>query len=494
MRQGGGDGQFAGGGEWRGDPDEREDGGRYPSAVMSEAYPGVPRGEESTPRESGVAIVARRERGRLEVLVGLRSRRSRFLARHWAFLGGALEPEDRPERPGAHLRCAMRELTEETGLALPEAGWHAAGLLVTPPCFRVRYRSEFFLTIAPEGTPAPKPPRPEEIEELAFVEPGELLGRWERGELLLPPILPPQLRALAERPELDGEALASRLVRVNAEQEEAPKGEFAHGVHMLPLRSPTLPPATHTNVWMPGGSRFVVIDPGAEDGEHARLAAAVSRRVEGGATLSGVLLTHHHRDHVEGADAFAAALGVPLLAHPESLARLPQGDAERRAIEEGETLELGGRTLVARHTPGHAPGHLAFELTGSGVLFAGDLVSGVSTIVIDARDGGDMDAYLASLRRVVEGGHRRLFPAHGPPLPGRAALRLLEHREERTRRVEAALEPDPTALSDVARRAYADTPRAPLPLAEVQALAHLVALERQGRARQHGSSWSRGAR
>src|ERR1700759_1120987 len=83
----------------------------------------------------------------------------------------------------------------------------------------------------------------------------------------------------------------------------------APSIRVLALRTPTLPPATHTNAYVvgPTGGPVVVVDPGSPYPEVQRqLAAALA-----GETVARVLLTHHHGDHIGG----AAALGVPVGAH-----------------------------------------------------------------------------------------------------------------------------------------------------------------------------------
>jgi glyoxylase-like metal-dependent hydrolase (beta-lactamase superfamily II) len=147
--------------------------------------------------------------------------------------------------------------------------------------------------------------------------------------------------------------------------------------------------------------------------------------------------------------------------------------------------------LVALHTPGHAPGHLAFFEEMRGSLFAGDLVSGVSTILIDAAPGS-LDLYLASLARLRELPARTLFPGHGPPLidPKSAIDALLAHRMQREERIVDAIRSGATALDEIAERAYADTPAADPGLARRQAIAHLDRLEAQGRVRRAGERWT----
>jgi glyoxylase-like metal-dependent hydrolase (beta-lactamase superfamily II)/8-oxo-dGTP pyrophosphatase MutT (NUDIX family) len=441
-----------------------------------------------------VGILARRRSsGGFEVLVGRRSSRSRFMPAHWAFLGGGLEPVDEPDSEGAHRRCVAREMAEETGIEVPIDRWHPAGLLVTPPMFPIRYRTEFFLAEVDPSTAAPDPPpRPEEIEVLRFVDAGTMLAEWEAGQVEVPPILPPQLRVIRDAADLSVEDLARRLAETNDWQEQTHRIEFVPDVWALPLRTETLPPATHTNAWLPGGDRFLVVDPGsAERAEIERLLRVIERRSEDGARPEAVLLTHHHRDHVGGVAAVAGGLGLPVLAHPATLERLPPTDGvPLRPVEDGQVFGLGGLTARARHTPGHAPGHLVLEVLERNVVIAGDLVSGTSTIVVP--DGsGDMGAYLEALDRLARGPWRWILPGHGPPLPRRKVRAALEHRLERHRRVLEALENTPLPAQVLAQRAYADAPTAPRQLVEMQTRAHLRLLERERKAARADGGWKR---
>jgi glyoxylase-like metal-dependent hydrolase (beta-lactamase superfamily II) len=244
-----------------------------------------------------------------------------------------------------------------------------------------------------------------------------------------------------------------------------------------------MPPASHTNVWMPGGRRFVVIDPGSdEEDEIVRLLEVVERRRALGHHAIAVVLTHHHRDHVSGAALVARALGLPVRAHAATLDALEAnlGGLDRTPILDGETIDLDGATLAALHTPGHATGHLAFHDAERNLLVAGDLISGLSTILIDP-DDGDMDVYLDSLARAAGLGCRMLLPGHGPPLPGKKLDALIEHRTLRESRVFEALETGTATLAAIASEAYADTPGLPAFLIESQTRAHLIRLERLGR-------------
>jgi glyoxylase-like metal-dependent hydrolase (beta-lactamase superfamily II) len=134
------------------------------------------------------------------------------------------------------------------------------------------------------------------------------------------------------------------------------------------------------------------------------------------------------------------------------------------------------------HTPGHAAGHLCFFNREGRAMLAGDMLSAVSTIVIDPPEG-DMDAYLASLERLAALAPDVLFPAHGPPLTNAVArLRhLVAHRLEREERILAAWKAGLRTAAEIRPEAYDEVPKAVWPLAERQIRAHLERLERAGR-------------
>ncbi len=107
-------------------------------------------------------------------------------------------------------------------------------------------------------------------------------------------------------------------------------------------------------------------------------------------TVSHLLLTHHHADHVAANAALRDSLGVQVLAHPLEAERLTDVD---RALEPGDTLVVGALSVDAIHTPGHTAGMLSFLVDGTDV-FTGDTlfkgsVGGVrapgSTTFIDLR-------------------------------------------------------------------------------------------------------------
>jgi glyoxylase-like metal-dependent hydrolase (beta-lactamase superfamily II) len=227
----------------------------------------------------------------------------------------------------------------------------------------------------------------------------------------------------------------------------------------------------------------VVIDPGSPyPDQQAVLARALADEAARGRPVGLVLLTHHHGDHVGGAEALAGQLGVPIAAHANTARRLAGRVTVSRLLEDGEVID--GYDVTCVYTPGHADGHLCYEHGGASIV--GDMVAGIGWILIDPVEG-DMADYLASLARLLARPATRLLPAHGPPIEdGAAKLReYIAHRTMREARVLAALAGKTGAtLPDLMPIVYADTPQPLWPLAERSLRAHLNKLVREGRARE----------
>lgn len=269
---------------------------------------------------------------------------------------------------------------------------------------------------------------------------------------------------------------------------DAPRAELAvvaPGIRVLALRTPTLPPATDTNVYLigPEAGPVAVVDPGSPYPAQQAILDDVLQQIP----VARVLLTHHHGDHIGGAAHLAERWGVPVAAHAATAARLEGVLAIDELLADGEVVH--GATCV--HTPGHAAGHLVFEL--GEIAIAGDMVAGIGTILIDP-DEGDMGDYLASLERMRSRDERVLLPAHGPPIRdgGAKLTEYLAHRRMREQRVIDALSGAPRSTAQLVETVYSDTPRVLWGLAERSLLAHLAKLEHDGIARSvDGGLWSR---
>jgi glyoxylase-like metal-dependent hydrolase (beta-lactamase superfamily II) len=258
--------------------------------------------------------------------------------------------------------------------------------------------------------------------------------------------------------------------------------DFQEHLLLYPLRTPTLLPATHTNCYVVGDRDLWVVDPGSPyPEEQERLAGALDDLAAQGCTVREIWLTHHHADHVGGLRALWERLRVPVRAHPRTADRV---DMPCVPTQDGDLLAGRWRAL---HTPGHARGHLCFFDERTGALLCGDMVSGLSTIVIDPPEG-DMAEYLRQLGRLRDLGPRVLYPAHGTAIPDAVGKleEYLDHRRMREAKVLGAL---PGTLYEVTTRAYDDTPVLLHPVAARSCLASLEKLEREGRAARRGDRW-----
>jgi ribonuclease/clavin/mitogillin len=260
------------------------------------------------------------------------------------------------------------------------------------------------------------------------------------------------------------------------------------GIWVEPVRTPTLPPATHTNCYIVGTEAMSVVDPASPDPtEQARLALALKKRLDQGGRLERILLTHHHGDHVSGVEALrrfcrAQGLSVPVCAHPVTASLLQGSIAVDQLINDGDQLLCDEVTLKAYFTPGHAPGHLIFQNTKDLTIIAGDMVAGIGTIIIEPHEG-DLGLYLASLAMMRTLSPSVLLPAHGPPLEQADAILAfyIAHRHQRTEQIRQALSRlgEGTPM-DIAPVVYHDIPKEVHPLAAQQIHSHLRWMKQHG--------------
>ena len=481
------------------------------------------------PKDAAAIILLRHQSDPVspEVFLVKRSEKLAFLGGFYAFPGGQFDAND-AQAPvencgdaatGVAISCAAREAFEETGVLLARGGealttgqrasllddlqsgrmswpdllrhynlhldandFTFVGRWVTPPFSARRFDTWFFLVTCP---PRQQPHVVEgELEAGEWISAKAAYERWQRSEMLA---VPPTLHALRTLAAGLTEDLVARFLSVpHAHSEPVRRIEFRPNFICFPVRTPTKPPATHTNCYLIYTSKSVlVIDPGSPyEDEQQQLAAAVDALVAEGRSVAMILLTHLHPDHIGGVTALRAHLGndVGVAAHKLTAGGLPEGIHADVLLEDDEIIELeGDPRLVLRvmHTPGHARGHLCLYESATGTLISGDNIVGLGSVLIDPPEGNMRD-YLHSLERMRALPNLSvIFGGHGPAVANAYAKidEYISHRLDREQKILQAIRDGATTPKEIVARVYTDVHPKALPMAERAVLAHLEKLE-----------------
>jgi glyoxylase-like metal-dependent hydrolase (beta-lactamase superfamily II) len=166
----------------------------------------------------------------------------------------------------------------------------------------------------------------------------------------------------------------------------------------------------------------IVIDPGDD-------AAALAADIQGlGLTVTGIVATHAHFDHVLGVEKLHELTGAPFYLHDLDLPLLGWMQESARMFlgletsppptvdsspAEGDVLTAGSVGLEVIHTPGHSPGSIA--LVSDDALFSGDTLFAGSVGRTDL-PGGDTGALVDAVRKKLFALDPQLpvYPGHGP--------------------------------------------------------------------------------
>jgi len=387
-------------------------------------------------------------------------------------------------------RMTWPELLDHYGLHLDANDFTCAGRWVTPPFAPRRFDTWFFLAHCPPKQ-EPEVTADSELESGEWIAARDAYTRWQRSEVIVVPPVLHAMKTLAAG--LDDATVARFLSNPAAQRGPNRRMEFQPNYICFPVRTPTKPPATHTNCYLiSGAEEFLIVDPGSPyEDEQAALAECVDDLIRKDRLAPReIVLTHVHPDHVAGVDALNAFLEtnhgrrVPVAAHRLTAESLKGHLDVDRFIEDDEVIVLGEDSIGLRalYTPGHARGHLCFYEERTGALLSGDNIVGFGSVLIDPPDGNMRD-YLASLARMRALPNLSvLFGGHGPPIanPYEKIDEYISHRQQREELILDAVRKGAATPKEIVARAYLDVSPKAHAMAERAVLAHLEKLEADG--------------
>ncbi len=153
-----------------------------------------------------------------------------------------------------------------------------------------------------------------------------------------------------------------------------------------------------------GGQAFI-LDPGYEPNKFITEVQRLGLKVQ------GILLTHHHYDHVGGVEKIRNTLDCPVYIHMGDGAMFK---AEAQWIEGGHEFLLGEEKIVTIHTPGHSKGSVCYFSEKSKLSFTGDTIFNVDLGRTDLPGGSqrEMEESIAKIHELW-GNEITIYPGHG---------------------------------------------------------------------------------
>lgn len=172
-----------------------------------------------------------------------------------------------------------------------------------------------------------------------------------------------------------------------------------------------------------GNNEGVIVDPGAEPG---RILDAARRR---NLTVTHVINTHGHFDHIGANKVVLEATGAKLMIHSADEGQLTRAAdvstmyglfAENspmpdQHLEDGMTLSVGTTSIKVIHTPGHTPGGCSFYFPERNMVLTGDTLFSDSVGRTDL-PGGSHETLVASIKNKLFTlpDETVVIPGHGP--------------------------------------------------------------------------------
>lgn len=236
-----------------------------------------------------------------------------------------------------------------------------------------------------------------------------------------------------------------------------------------------------TNTYLVGKEELTVVDPGPNIDSHVEAILAA-----GAGNITRVAVTHTHPDHSPAAAAVAKATSAVLIGKTiEDDGHQDTTFVPTQELIDGVDIQTPEYCLQVVYTPGHVGNHFCFILREENMLFAGDHLMQGSTVVI-VPPSGDMADYVNSLRTLLRCDIDTIAPGHGTLMDDAKQIieRTIAHRLAREEKVIVALKKFPdSSVGELVRSVYSDVDEKLYKLASWSLLAHLLKLEKEGRAR-----------
>ncbi len=180
----------------------------------------------------------------------------------------------------------------------------------------------------------------------------------------------------------------------------------------------------------PDSGQTAIVDP-------ADPIPVVKRLEERGLTLTHILNTHHHADHVGGNRALKERYGCTIVGPRADAGRIPGIDIQ---VGDGDTYDFGGHVATVFDVPGHTRGHIAYWFGEDKAAFVGDTLFAMGCGRLFEGTPAQMWNSLQKLMRMPD--DTRIYCAHEYTMAnGRFALSVEPRNEslrDRMNQVEAA--------------------------------------------------------
>jgi len=161
-------------------------------------------------------------------------------------------------------------------------------------------------------------------------------------------------------------------------------------------------------IYQEKGGDCLIIDPGAAPGQFIDF---IDRNE---LNVIGILLTHHHFDHVGAVKKIKALKGCNVYLHSKDLKQY--GAEVNVVMKDGDMIMLEDEAIKVLHTPGHTEGGVCLFSEKSKLVFTGDTIFNVDLGRTDLEDG-DPYKMLATMKNIVNTWEDEImiYPGHGDP-------------------------------------------------------------------------------